>query len=157
MRDATNATIRPRFRIHFERDLRQPIETVWKAISDEHEVAAWMGFPTRLEPALGGRIFIDFSPEEPLTGIVCAAEPHKRLAYTWGDDLIKWELLSTDGILKLAFSHNGVRPEFVIGLSAGWHGFLDSLEAHLTGETVPDRFEERYAIYEKEIGPMLAR
>ena len=114
-----------------------------------------MDYPTQLEPVIGGRVLVDFSPEEPLAGIVCAAEANTLLTYTWGDSLLKWELAAADRGVRLTFSHIAVKREFVIGLSAGWHCFLDNLESHLRSETLNDRFDELYERYKAELGRLV--
>ena len=140
------------FTIALERRYRHPIEAVWGAISDEDRVARWMEYPARLEPVLGGAVLIDFSPEEPLSGVVCAAETERLLAYTWGDSIVKWALSPLDEAVVLEFSHIAVKPEFLTGLSAGWHCFLDNLEAHLAGQPFTDRFEDLHRQYQRQIG-----
>ena len=74
-----------RFCIRIERTVGHSPDDVWRAISEEDQVAVWMEYPTRLAPVIGGQILVDFSPEEPLAGIVVAAEPATRLAYSWGE------------------------------------------------------------------------
>lgn len=151
MKIANGATLSELHGITFERILQSPVETVWAAISDEARIAIWMEYPTQLELVAGGGIGIDFSPDEPLSGIVCEAVPEQRLAYTWGESLVIWELSAIDQATRLVFSHLGVETKFVVGLSAGWHCFLDNLEAYLSGAPFPDRFDELLEQYRREI------
>ncbi|MEO1222988.1 MAG: SRPBCC domain-containing protein [Pseudomonadota bacterium] len=137
--------------IRFERHYATPVEVLWAAISDQSQVAVWMEYPTRLEPVAGGQVLIDFAPEDPLEGIVSAAEPNRLLAYTWGESLIKWELAADEKGSRLVFSHFGVRSEFLTGLCAGWQCFLDNLAAHLAGKPFVDRFEELHRQYKREL------
>lgn len=150
------ATVSTLHAIRFERRYATPLDDLWAAISDPEQVAVWMEYPTLLEPVVGGRVLIDFAPEDPLEGIVSAAETNRVLAYTWGESLIKWELSAHDGSgeqgSRLVFSHFGVRPEFLTGLCAGWQCFLDNLAAHLAGEPFIDRFEELHGQYKQELG-----
>ena len=140
------------FTISLERRYRHPIGEVWAAISDEKHVALWMEYPARITPVFGGDVLIDFSPEEPIRGVVCAAETERLLAYTWGDSIVKWELSRPDETVRLDFSHVAVKREFLTGLCAGWHCFLDNLDAHLAGRPFQDRFEELHLQYEEHIG-----
>ena len=41
---------------------------------------------------------------------------------------MKWELAAAEGGVGLTFSHFTVKRDFVVGLCAGWHCFLDNLE-----------------------------
>ena len=137
--------------IRFERRYATPLDDLWAAISDQSQVAVWMEYPTELEPVVGGRVFIDFGPEDPLAGVVSAAEPNTLLAYTWDESLIKWELAADGQGSRLVFSHFGVRPEFLTGLCAGWHCFLDNLAAYLAGAPFVDRFEELHLQYRQKL------
>jgi len=145
------ATVSTLHAIRFERRYATPLDDLWAAISDPEQVAVWMEYPTLLEPVVGGRVLIDFAPEDPLEGIVSAAETNKLLAYTWGESLIKWELSPDEQGSRLVFSHFGVRPEFLTGLCAGWQCFLDNLAAHLAGEPFDDRFEELHRQYKRAL------
>jgi len=147
---ATTETI---YRLDWERAYRLGMERVWSALSNEDEITAWMKFPTKLEPRVGGAIHIDFSAQGSLEGIVCNYEPPRLLTYTWGDSLVSWKLEGDESETRLRFSHIGVRPELLAGLGAGWHGFLNQLEEHLTGSSRPDRYRELKDRYEKEIKP----
>lgn len=136
------------YRLDWERSYPQSQERVWQAISNAEEISAWMKFPTQLEPWVGGKIHIEFSADGSLEGIVCAFEPPHLLIYTWGDSLVNWKLEGDAAETRLHFSHVGVRPELLAGLGAGWHGFLDQLEDHLTGNARPGRYGALKARYE---------
>lgn len=141
------ATVETVYRLDWDRTYSQDLETVWKAISNEDEISAWMKFPTRLEQRVGGTIHVDFASQGSLEGIVCAFEPRCLLIYTWGDSLVNWKLEADEGGTKLHLSHIGVHPDLLAGLGAGWHAFLDQLEDHLTGNPRAARFKylkERY-------------
>ncbi|MHB1937903.1 MAG: SRPBCC domain-containing protein [Acidobacteriaceae bacterium] len=142
------AAVETIYRLDWERSYRQPVERVWNAISNPEEITAWMKFPTRLEPRVGGAVHIDFSPQGSLEGIVCSFEPPHLLIYTWGDSLVNWKLEGDAAETKLHFSHVGVHAELLAGLGAGWHAFLDQLEDHLTGSTRPGRYKDLKARYE---------
>lgn len=142
------AAVETIYRLDWERSYRQPLERVWNAISNAEEITAWMKFPTRLEPRVGGKVHIDFSSQGSLEGIVCNFEAPHLLIYTWGDSLVNWKLEGDAAEAKLHFSHVGVRPELLAGLGAGWHAFLDQLEDHLTGSSRPERYKDLKARYE---------
>lgn len=139
------------FLIRFERHLPYPDKDVWAAVSDEKQITAWLEYPAQLNPVTGGRVFIDFSPQEPIEGVVSDAKAGELLAYTWRDSLVKWEVAPQGKDARLIFSHFGVKPEFLTGLTAGWHCFLDNLEAHLAGRPFHDRFDELQRYYEAAI------
>lgn len=139
------------YRMDWEREYPQGVERVWMAISDQDEVSAWIKYPTRLDMRVGGVIHIDFASQGSLEGIVCTLDEPRQLIYTWGDSLVKWVLETSNGGTRLHFSHIGVRPELLGGLSAGWHAFLGQLEDHLSGTSHPSRYRELKARYDKEL------
>ncbi len=114
-----------------------------------------MKYPARIDAHVGGAIFVDFTPDEPLSGVICKWEPGKALAYTWGDSIVEWRIAADLAGSRLHFSHIGVRPKFLAGLAAGWHAFLDQLEGHLKGETRADRFKELETKYKEAFDPAL--
>lgn len=142
------ASVETIYRLDWERSYSQSLERVWQAISTADEISAWMKFPTRLDPRVGGKIHIEFSAEGSLEGVVCTFEPPHLLIYTWGDSLVNWKLEGDAEETKLHFSHVGVRPELLAGLGAGWHRFLDQLQDHLAGTTRSDRYKDLKARYE---------
>jgi uncharacterized protein YndB with AHSA1/START domain len=145
------AAVETIYRLDWDRAYRQPLERVWTAISDPEEITAWMKYPTKLEPRVGGAIHIDFSSQGSLEGTVCNFEPPHLLIYTWGDSLVNWKLEGDTTETRLHFSHVGVRPELLAGLGAGWHAFLDQLEDHLTASSRLPRYKDLKARYEKAV------
>ncbi|HKN59892.1 MAG TPA: SRPBCC domain-containing protein [Candidatus Acidoferrales bacterium] len=151
------AKLAPIYRLDFDREYAESLHRVWLAISDEAEVSKWMQYPVKLELQVGGAIRVDFAPDEPLEGIICALCAPKHLAYLWGDSFVRWELDGDARATRLRLSHIGVRPELVVALGAGWHAFLDQLEDHFTGASRPDRYVDLTERYEAVLRPQLAR
>lgn len=150
------ATLAPCYNINIERTFHRSLADVWTAISDKDAVAAWMEYPAAFTPVLGAELFIDFAPEEPIRGVVCALEREKLFAYTWRDSIVKWALQPADGAVVLQFSHIAVQPDFVAGLAAGWHCFLDNLGAYLTGASFADDFDALLPKYQKTFARALS-
>lgn len=138
------------YAIHIERILSQPIERVWSALTNEKQIEIWMEYPTNLEAKIGGRIFVDFSPEDSLDGIVFELKKFEVIAYTWTDSVIRWKLEQQEDRVLLKFSHSAVEEEFLIGLTAGWECFIDNLEAYLNGNKFVDRYEELTRLYREK-------
>ncbi|MGA8035246.1 MAG: SRPBCC domain-containing protein [Candidatus Acidiferrales bacterium] len=155
MQDESLARFESIFRIDLDRRFDQTPERVWETITDSSHVSDWMKYPARIDPHLGGAIFVDFTPDEPLSGLVCKWEPAKSFAHTWGDSIVEWRIAGDLAGARLRLSHIGVRPKFLVGLATGWHTFLDQLEAYLRGETRPDRFKEFEARYKEAFDPLL--
>src|SRR5689334_14217364 len=84
-----------RWTLRFVRDLRHPPEKVWRTLTVPDLLAQWAPFTAdrdlgSLGPAT--LTMIDGDTAVPLAAEVQTAEPPKLLAYTWGDDTLRWEL-----------------------------------------------------------------
>jgi uncharacterized protein YndB with AHSA1/START domain len=133
--------------IAFERRLRHSIETVWAALTDPEELAAWLG-QAALERHQGGQVSIRTGPvDQPqrqglISGRVLAWDPPRVLEHEWTQpgldvSVVRYELEAEAGGTVLRFTHRrSVRPG-ATGGRAGWHAYLDRLAAHLDGVPVP--------------------
>jgi uncharacterized protein YndB with AHSA1/START domain len=146
------------YMVSFKRDSKHSAERLWQAITDADEVSSWMDYPARVDLRVGGEWNVDFSRTDDggIPGVIVKVEPERVLAYVWGWSVIEWSIEPTDNGCRYTFVQNGLadRGEDEEGLAAGWHGFLDQLEAHLAGEPVSieagkARWEERKEPYRK--------
>jgi uncharacterized protein YndB with AHSA1/START domain len=151
------AKLAPIYRLDFEREYAESPDRVWRAISDEAEISKWMKYPVKLDLRVGGAIRVDFAPDDPLEGIICALHAPNHLAYLWGDSLVRWELDTNACVTRLRLSQIGVRPELVVALGAGWHAFLDQLDDYFTGASRPDRYVDLTERYHAALRPHLTR
>jgi len=158
--------------IRFERLLRHPPERVWSALTTVDELAAWHPSPFELEPRAGGAVRYQPPFDHAIgDGTVTAYEPDRLLAYTWGEDELRWELRphaeGTVLVLTQTFDdhYKAARD------AAGWHLCLDALSGALdgagaaapapTGErAIPagwlelnDAYQERFGIAPDEATP----
>jgi uncharacterized protein YndB with AHSA1/START domain len=155
MNDDSLARFESIFRVDLDRRFDCTADRLWEAITDSNQVSDWMKYPARIDAHMGGAIFVDFTPDEPLSGVICKWEAGKTFAYTWGSSIVEWHIAGDLAGSRLHFSHIGVRPKFLAGIAAGWHAFLDQLEGHLKGETRPDRFKEFEAVYKEAFDSVL--
>ncbi len=70
--------------VRFVRVVEHSCDRVWRAITDETELAHWMGYPVRFEPRVGGRAYL-FGEDERIEGNVFIFEPPRTLAYSFAD------------------------------------------------------------------------
>jgi uncharacterized protein YndB with AHSA1/START domain len=136
--NGTYITVDDRPALVFERRLAQPVDAVWRAITDPDELAAW--FPNRVEGDLrtGGKLHFTF-PEgldyPPMEGEVLAFDPPRRFHFTWGPDELRFDIEPLDDgegcVLRLtdvlSESEKAARD------AAGWSVCLDTLDEHLAG------------------------
>jgi uncharacterized protein YndB with AHSA1/START domain len=143
---ATLDTIGGKAVLRFERRLAHPPDKVFRAISDPAEMRHW--FPATVETDLRVGTPIRFSFEEHEAdapgGEVLEMEPPKLLVYTWGDDVLRWEIVPEGDGCRLFFSQTIAEDGSSGGLpgaarnAAGWDVCLARLAARLDGEPAPE-------------------
>ena len=137
-RDGELTELDGRDAVRFERRLAHPPERVWKAITDPGDLRAW--FPAEIEGDLGSpgaELSFPFRNDEAPTeaGEVLECEQPRVLAYTWGDQTLRFELEPDGDGTRLVFTHALPREESA-KTAAGWQLCFDDLEARLAGRGV---------------------
>lgn len=140
--------------ITFRRHLAYPVATVWAALTDPAERAAWFG-ETTIDGRAGGTI--DMVATDPpaapeakrMTGRILVWDPPHVLEHEWRqriveDGVVRYELAEDGAGTLLTFVHRGLSVRNAKGFIPGTHAFLDRLEAHLGDTPLPD-WSERYA------------
>jgi uncharacterized protein YndB with AHSA1/START domain len=133
--------------VRFERTFPHSVDAVWEAISDPRQLEAW--FPTTVEfetLAPGSSITFRFaqdSPDEkypPMSGEFLEVDPPRRLAFSWGEDRLTFELADTDDgdACRLVFTVALDSEDKAARDSAGWESCLDML-ARVAGGEAPQR------------------
>lgn len=154
-------------RFRYERELRHPVELVWRAITDPDASAEWTGNRPELDLRPGGTYTTyhqapDGSQRHVVVDRILRLEPPHVVAHTFWeqvnpDAVVTWELSELpppDGgcrlVLTHALSHRDLRSaaESVAGgdsvatilsrNAAGWHHLLDLLTTRLDGREVAD-------------------
>jgi uncharacterized protein YndB with AHSA1/START domain len=108
----------------FVYELHHPPAEVWKALTEPPHLAEWAPFvANRYLGSVGEATLtmIDGDTKEDMPAMVLRAEPPTLLEYTWGDDLLHWELAPTAAGTRLTLRHT-VREEGLLPkVAAGWH------------------------------------
>src|SRR5438552_11134075 len=161
MTDATLLTTGERPAIRLERHLPDPPAVVWRALTDRDQLRSWFPCDVIVEGGrweAGASISFPFSPEViemTLSGEVLSVDEPKALAFTWGDDILRFEL-SPEG--------DGTRLVLVDELpagaaarnAAGWETCLDRLAGLDPGPDAWQPHFERYATaFERALGPQV--
>jgi uncharacterized protein YndB with AHSA1/START domain len=77
--------------VRFQRDYDHPVQRLWSAITDPDELPHWFPSNVTMKPEVGGPIeFTGDGP--PSSGTILVYEPPTRLAYSWGDNELRFEL-----------------------------------------------------------------
>jgi uncharacterized protein YndB with AHSA1/START domain len=152
--------------VRFERTFPHTATQVWAAITDPARLAQW--FPTTVEfDELRADAPITFRFAEdrypPMTGAFREVTPPRRLSFSWGDDLLAFELEARDdgAACRLSFSVVLDSADKAARDAAGWDDCLDMLDVVVSGET-PERpwksesWRARYDEYKRQGFPAAA-
>ena len=140
--------------LHFERRLPHPVEKVWRAVSEPAELAHW--FPCAVEVGelrVGAPVRFVFPDEVggmEMDGEVTACEPPRRLAFTWGEDELRFELEPDGDGCLLRFTDVLGDQDKAARDAAGWEVCLARLGQSLAGEEIrPPDWQGFYEEYER--------
>ncbi|MFI5924953.1 SRPBCC family protein [Micromonospora sp. NPDC051543] len=123
----------------FVRDLRHPPGAVWAALTDPAQLAQWAPFLADRDlgsPGAAVLTLVDGETSVQQTAAVRRAEPPHLLEYTWGDDLLRWELTASGSGTRLTLRHTVAEPGALPMVAAGWHLCLDVADRLLDGDPV---------------------
>ena len=123
----------------FVRDLRHPPKVVWAALTDPAELDRWAPFAASRDLGATGDAtlsMVDGAEREELPAVVRRVEEPVLLEYSWGDDLLRWELAATAGGTRLTLRHTLRTPDISDRVAAGWHLCFDQLDKVVAGEPV---------------------
>jgi uncharacterized protein YndB with AHSA1/START domain len=145
--------------VRLERHLPDPPPTVWRAITEPEQLRSW--FPCDVEIA-GGRWevgvaltfpFQDHGLDMTLTGEVLAVDEPNSLAFTWGDETLRFELSPADGGTRLVLIDE-LSAGHAARNAAGWDVCLDRLAGLDPDQDAwQPRFEAYVAAFEPALGP----
>jgi uncharacterized protein YndB with AHSA1/START domain len=135
-----------RWTLVFVRVLRHPPEKVWAALTDPAQVGAWAPFTADRDLGRVGDAtltMLDGAVSEDLQASVTRAERPRLLEYTWGSDVLRWELAAIESGTRLTLEHTVEGSEWLPKAAAGWHLCLDVAERLLDGQPIePIRGED---------------
>lgn len=129
----------PENELVFVRELRHPPEKVWAALTDPDQLAGWAPFLADRDLGRTGDAVlstVDGDQSHPAPARVLRADRPNLLEYTWGDDLLRWELTATGDGTTLTLRHRVGRPGLAPMTAAGWHLCLDVAARLLDGDPV---------------------
>jgi len=123
----------------FVRHLRHSPGKVWAALTDPGQLRQWAPFDPDRDLATTGPAILrmtDGPTTEEFPANVRRAVAPELLEYTWGDDLLRWELAPDGAGTRLTLRHTVESPDWVPRTAAGWHLCLVVAERLLDGEPI---------------------
>jgi uncharacterized protein YndB with AHSA1/START domain len=128
-----------RWTLVFVRDLRHPPAAVWAALTEPAQLGEWAPFLADRDLGATGEAvltMVDGDAREDLPAVIRRAEPVTLLEYTWGNDLLRWELAATGSGTLLTLRHTIADRDWLPKIAAGWHLCLDVAERLLDGRPI---------------------
>ncbi|MEV0713300.1 SRPBCC family protein [Asanoa sp. NPDC050611] len=128
-----------RWTLVFIRDFPHPPARVWRALTKPADLTEWAPYTAdrdldTLGPAtltmIDGDEHVDIAVE------VTQADPEHTLAYSWGTDLLRWDLAPTASGTRLTLRHTVADASWVPQVAAGWHICLDVADRLLEGNPI---------------------
>jgi uncharacterized protein YndB with AHSA1/START domain len=145
--------------VRLERHLPDPPAVVWQAITEREQLKAWFPCDVIVEGGrwqVGAVITFPFPAEVidmTLTGTVLAVDEPRLLSYTWGEEVLSFELHPDGDGTRLVLTDQ-LQAAWAARNAAGWDDCLDRL-AGLPVEAAAwrRRFTAYSAAFEPQIGP----
>lgn len=124
--------------LRMERRFRHPRARVWRAITEPEHQSQW--FPARLtfEPEAGSDIAFDWGEGDgaKVDGKVTEISPERVLAFTWGGELLRFELHDDGDGCRMSFTHTFTDHYGAASFASGWVQCFVGLEQVLDGVPV---------------------
>jgi uncharacterized protein YndB with AHSA1/START domain len=159
MTDATLLTDRARPAVRLERRLPDPPTVVWRALTDRQQLRSWFPSDVIVDGGrweVGAAITFPFPPEVidmTLTGEVLEVDEPNLLAFTWGEDTLRFELSPEEDGTRLVLVDE-LPAGSAARNAAGWEVCLDSLAGlEPVSDAWQPRFERYVAVFEPALGP----
>jgi uncharacterized protein YndB with AHSA1/START domain len=142
--------------VRLERRLPDPPDVVWRALTEREQLRAWFPSDVIGEWKVGAPLRFPFPPEVidmTLTGEVLEVDAPRRLAFTWGEETLRFEL-SPDGDGTRLVLIDELPAAHAARNAAGWDTCLDRLAGLAPGEDAwQPRFERYAAAFAPALGP----
>jgi uncharacterized protein YndB with AHSA1/START domain len=120
------------------RELCQPPEKVWRALTDPASLREWAPFDADRSLGTVGPVRLTTvaapTPQTSETSVTRAEAP-SLLEYKWGAMDMRWQLEPLGEGTRLTLWHN-IDRNFISMGAAGWHICLDVLERLLAGDPI---------------------
>lgn len=127
--------------MRFERQIAQPVERVWAALTEPEELKTWF-YPFVGTLAAGETVVIPWDEDGGLTSKIVEFDPPKVFAWTWHkpgepESIVRWELSPESTGTKFVLTHSlpVLAANEPTDTLAGWQEHIDTMVDHLEGHT----------------------
>jgi uncharacterized protein YndB with AHSA1/START domain len=121
--------------IELDVTVEAPVEAVWKALSQGDGLEQWFPPHARVEPGVGGKVWLSWGPGMEGEGLIQAWEPNRRIAWaqpSWGEGaaavpvVVDFTIEARGGSTVVRLVHSG------FGVGADWDEMFDATKAGWT-------------------------
>ncbi|MBT2289302.1 SRPBCC family protein [Paenibacillus albidus] len=131
------------YEARFEVRVQHAVEKVWSFLTENDKLALWFSELKVEDLREGGVIKFDMQDGTFEEMEITALKNHSILEYTWGEDLVRFELYPESGGSRLVLVEKLQRiTDHTPKDLAGWHVCLEVIHALLDGRTLEDREQE---------------
>lgn len=163
MTDTTLLTDGARPAVRLVRHLPDPPAVVWQALTEREQLRSWFPCDVIVDGGrweVGATITFPFPPDVmdvTLTGEVLRVDEPNLLAFTWGEDALRFELSPEEEGTRLVLIDE-LPADSAARNAAGWENCLDRLAGlEPASDTWQARFERYAAEFEPALGPQEGR
>jgi uncharacterized protein YndB with AHSA1/START domain len=146
-----------RTRLEFRRTWPDDGGDVWAALTEPERTTRWIGTyqGDRRNGATGTFTMTaeEGSPTEPMTIVECVEPDRLVVDFPGNDWRVELDLVTQRGGTTLIFVQRFADPAAVPDVAAGWHWYLDRLDAEISGTEPPGDWDAFLA----EVGPRYGR
>ena len=157
----SNATVlddRAQPAVRLQRTIADPPAVVWRALTDRDQLAPWFPCDVIVDGGaweVGAAISFPFPADVidmTLTGEVLEVDEPHRLAFTWGEETLRFELADADDGGTLLTLIDELPASAAARNAAGWEVCLDRLAGLDPG---PDAWQPYFESYATQFAPQL--
>ena len=142
--------------LRMQRRLSHPPEKVWRAVTEPAHLARWFPSEVEIDLAVGGKVrFLLPDGQAPSTdGVVTDLDPPHLIAYTWGEDHLRWQLRPDGGGTVLVLTQTFADHAGAASFAAGWDTCIEALARVVAGEPVdpPAGLDGKHEEYVRRLG-----
>ncbi|MGE5702397.1 MAG: SRPBCC family protein [Clostridia bacterium] len=134
----------------FERHLKHPVEQVWSWLTENDKLSQWFS-ELRVSDLREGGVITFNMPDGTFKELeILDFAIHSVLAFTWGEDRVRFELTSeSEGCHLVLIETIANVTDHTPKDLAGWHVCLDVIQALMDGRTLASRYPQWQAWYEE--------
>jgi uncharacterized protein YndB with AHSA1/START domain len=138
------------YTVTYERHFEHPLQNVWNMLTDNNNLALWFDELRVVELSQGGYLNFNMGDGTFIKMEITAYQKYAILEFTWGEDLVRFELSEEEKGCKLVLIEELTKiTEHTPKDLAGWHVCLDVIDLLLNQREIDNRMKKWKYWFEK--------